>query len=258
MLRAAIVAILVLVLVPLVAAACGGSSKSKAKASPAADGGSAIDAVSAAAKKTAAAGTERLSVAATGTAGGQNLALTGTGAFDSRHRVGTLSVDFSDAGISTAIDAVLSGTDMYLKSPLFALTLPAGKSWLKLDLSKAAAANGLSLDTLLARDPAKTLASLQSLRRATAVGSEIVDGVATTHYRAVTATGSKPGSYDVWIGGDGYVHRLRSRIASGTGATSAAVTLTVDLSDFGTKLKVAVPPASQTVVSNGSLPGLGG
>jgi hypothetical protein len=257
MLRAAMVA--VLVLVPLVAAACAGSSRSKAKApAPATGGASAIDAITAAAKKTAAAGTERLSLDASGTAGGQDLAVTGTGAFDSPHRVGTLDVDFSDAGISTAIDAVLSGTDMYLKSPLFALMLPAGKSWLKLDLSKAAAAKGLSLNTLLSQDPMQTLTSLQSLRGATAVGSEIVDGIATTHYRARTVAGSKPGTYDVWIGGDGYVHRLRSRLASGSGTTSAAVTLTVDLSDFGKKVTVAVPPASQTVVSSGSLPGLGG
>jgi hypothetical protein len=258
MLRAAMVA--VLVLVPLVAAACGGSSKTKekSKASPATGGGSAIDAITAAARKTAAAGTEQLSLDASGTAGGQNLAVTGTGAFDTTHHVGTLDVDFSDAGISTAIDAVLSGTDMYLKSPLFALVLPTGKSWLKLDLSKAAAAKGLSLNTLLAQDPAQTLTSLQSLRSATAVGSEVVDGIATTHYRARADAGSKPGTYDVWIGGDGYVHRLRSRIVSGTGTTSAAVTLTVDLSDFGRKVTVAVPPASQTVVSSGSLPGLGG
>lgn len=256
MLRAAMVA--VLLLVPLVAAACGGSSKSKAKSSPATGGASAIDAVTAAAKKTEAAGTEQLSLDAAGTAGGQHLALTGTGAFDAPHRVGTLDVDFSDAGISTAIDAVLSGADMYLKSPLFALMLPAGKSWLKLDLSKAGAANGLSLNTLLAQDPTQTLTSLQSLRGATAVGSEMVDGIATTHYRARTLAGSKPGTYDVWVGGDGYVHRLRSRLASGTGTTAAAVTLTVDLSGFGKKVTVAVPPASQTVASNGSLPGLGG
>jgi hypothetical protein len=256
MLRAAMVA--VLVLVPLVVAACGGSSRSKAKAPPATGGASAIDAITAAAKKTETAGTERLSVDASGTAGGQDLGVTGTGAFDAPHHVGTLDVDFSDAGISTAIDAVLSGTDMYLKSPLFALMLPAGKSWLKLDLSKAGAAKGLSLNTLLSQDPTQTLTSLQSLRGATAVGSEIVDGVATTHYRARTVAGPKPGTYDVWIGGDGYVHRLRSRLASGTGTTSAAVTLTVDLSDFGKKVTVAVPPASQTVVSNGSLPGLGG
>jgi hypothetical protein len=66
-----------------------------------------------------------------------------------------------------------------------------------------------------------------------------------THYRgrlAVSAT--RPGgTYDVWVGNDGYVHRVRvsSRIAAG-----ATLDATTDLSDFGKNVTVKVPPASQT------------
>jgi len=255
---------LVLLSLPLAAAACGGSSKSKA---PSASGGAAaIGVITSAASKTASAGSEHVALTAGGKASGQQLAVTGSGDFDNANHVGSLHVDFSAAGISASIDAVLSKTDMYLKSSLFAALLPVGKSWLKLDLTKAAAAQGLNLNTLLSQDPTQSLSALQSLTGATKVGTEEVGGVSTTHYRAridvsklpSAARATQPGTYDVWIGGDGYVYRVRTRIATGSGSQKTVVTLTTDLSGFGKKVSVTVPPAAQTVTSNGSLPGLGG
>jgi hypothetical protein len=257
---------LVLLSLPLAAAACGGSAKSKA---PSASGGAAaIGVVENAAKKTALAGSEHLTLDARGSASGQQLAVSGAGDFDNKGHVGSLHVDFSAAGISASIDAVLGGTEMYLKSSLFSVLLPAGKSWLKLDLKKAGAAQGLNLNTLLSQDPTRSLTALQSLKGATKVGTEQVDGVSTTHYRAridlsklAGAPAGSPGSpstYDTWIGGDGYVHRVRTRIATGSGSKKSAVTLTVDLSGFGKPVKVPLPPAAQTLTSTGSIPGLGG
>jgi hypothetical protein len=258
--------VLVLVSLPLAAVACGGSSKPKAPS--ASSGAAAIDVVKSAAKKTALSGGEHVTVDVGGTTSGQQLAVTGAGDFDNKEHVGSLHVDLSAAGISTSIDAVLSDTDMYLKSELFSALLPAGKSWLKLDLKKAGAAQGLNLNSLLPQDPTQSLAALQSLKAATKVGAEQVGGVSTTHYRAridpsklpAAAAGNppSPGTYDTWIGGDGYVHRVRTHIATGSGNTKSVVTLTVDLSDFGKTVKVTVPPAGQTVASSGSLPGLGG
>jgi len=257
---------LVLLSLPLTAAACGGSSKSKAPS--ASSGASAVSVVESAARKTALAGSEHLTLDAAGSASGQQVAVTGAGDFDNKGHVGSLHVDFSAAGISASIDAVLSSTDMYLRSSLFSALLPAGKTWLKLDLAKAGTAQGLSLNTLLSQDPTQLLTALQSLKGATKVGTEQVDGVATTHYRAqvdlsklpAAPAGSSglPSVYDAWVGGDGYVHRVRVRIATGSGGKKSAVTLTADLSGFGESVKVAVPPPAQTLTSTGSLPGLGG
>jgi hypothetical protein len=257
---------LVLLSLLLTAAACGGSSKSKAPS--ASSGAAAIDVVKSAAKKTALAGSEHLTLNVGGSASGQQIVVTGAGDFDNKQHVGSLHVDFSAAGISASIDAVLSSTDMYLKSSLFAALLPAGKSWLKLDLKKAGAAQGLNLNTLLSQDPTQSLTALQSLRGATKVGTEQVDGVSTTHYRAridlsklpaAPAGGSaQPSVYDAWVGSDGYVHRVRAHIVTGSGSQKSVVTLTADLSDFGKSVSVAVPPAAQTLTSTGSLPGLGG
>jgi len=257
---------LVLLSLPLAAAACGGSSKSKAPS--ATSGAAAIEVVKQAAKKTVAAGSEHLTLTVGGAASGQQIAVTGAGDFDNKQHVGSLHVDLSAAGLSAPIDAVLSSTDMYLKSSLFAALLPAGKTWLKLNLAKAGAAQGLSLNTLLSQDPTQSLTALQSLKAATKVGAEQVGGVSTTHYRAridlsklpaVPAGGAAPPStYDTWVGSDGYVHRVRVHIATGSGSKKSVVTLTADLSDFGKSVSVAVPPAAQTLTSTGSLPGLGG
>ena len=65
-------------------------------------------------------------------------------------------------------------------------------------------------------------------------------------------------TYNAWIGGDGYVYRVRTHIVTGSGSTKSVITLTVDLSDFGKTVKVTRPPAVQTLTSTGSLPGWGG
>ena len=262
--RSAIV--LFLVSLPLAAAACGKSSKPKA--SSASSGAAAIDVVKSAAKKTALAGSEHVTVDVGGTTSGQQLTVTGAGDFDNKGHIGSLHIDVAAAGISTTLDAVLSHTDMYLKGPLFAALLPAGKTWMKIDLQQAGAAQGLNLSTILSQDPTQSLATLQSLKGATSVGAETIDGVATTHYRAridlsklpAVAGGASaaPSTYDAWIGGDGYVYRVRSHIATGSGTTKSVITLTVDLSGFGKKVSVSIPPAAQTVASKGGLPGLGG
>ncbi len=257
---------LVLLSLPLAAAACGGSSKPKAPT--ASSGAAAIDVVRSAAKKSALAGSEHLILTVGGTASGQQLSVTGTGDFDNKGHIGSLHLAVAAAGISTSIDAVLSQTDMYLKSPLFAALLPAGKTWMKLDLKQAGATSGLNLNAILSQDPTQSLAALQSLKSATSLGTETVDGVSTTHYRAridlsklpaaAGASSSTPSTYDAWVGGDGYVYRVRSHIVTGSGSTKSAVTLTVDLSGYGKPVTIAVPPAAQTAATKGSLPGLGG
>lgn len=256
-----------LLALPLGAAACGGGSKSPA--SSATSSVSAISAIKAAARKTSLAGSEHMTLNVAGATSGEKLAVKGQGDFDNTQHIGSLHMNFSVSTINSTIDVVLSHNDMYLKSPLFAVVLPTGKTWLKLDLAKEAKSQGLSLNTLLSQDPTKTLSSLQSLRAANVVGTEQVDGVSTTHYRATidpsklpgaSAAGvSQPGVYNVWVGDDGYVHRMRDRVVTGTGAKKAIVNLTADLSDFGKPVTVTLPPAGQTATTNGSsIPGLGG
>jgi hypothetical protein len=249
-------AVLLLLVLPLGAAACGGGKKSATTTAS-----TPMEAVQAAAEKTAKTGSMHLGLTAA-TVGATKIAVAGAGGFDTTKHEGNLHVHFSTSGISSTLDAVLSGTDLYISSPLFSLMLPAGKSWIKVDLSKGAKVGGVDLGSLLSQDPSQALDALQNLSNVTEVGKVQLGSVSTTHYKATikktsgTTTGG--GVYDVWVGDDGYIYRVRTTIAGTSGSTSGAVAATSNLSAFGQPVTVTVPPASQTVDSNGSIPGLGG
>ena len=142
-----------------------------------------MDAVTAAAKKTADAGSMKLGLTAAAT-GGTKVAVAGAGGFDTSKHEGQLHLHFSTSGISSTMDVVLSGNKVYLRSPLFSLLLPTGKTWIELDLSKGATAGGIDLGSLLSQDPTEALDALQSLSTVTEVGTVQLGGVSTTHYKA--------------------------------------------------------------------------
>jgi LppX_LprAFG lipoprotein len=247
--------------VPLAAAACGGSKT--ASTSTASATGDPLVAVKDAAHKTEQAGSEHMKVAGRAAASGQTVTFTGSGDFDSKARQGTMHVDFSAGGLNGGVDAISDGTVVYAKSDLLAIALPVGKTWLKIDLAKAPASKGVGISTFLSQDPAQALTRLLGLRGVTRVGSAQVDGSATTRYHArvdlskLSGAAATPGTgtYDVWVGDDGYVHRVKAIVASG-GTTS---TVTTDLSDFGEKVSVTVPAVAETFDgTNATIPGLGG
>jgi hypothetical protein len=231
-------ALLVLVL-PL--AACGGGSKGPASSS------SPLDAVKAAAQKTYAAGSEALALTANVQVSGQPAALSGTGSFDTKTALGSMHLNLKAGPIAATADEVLAGTAVYFKSPLLVSGLPGGKTWVKLDLARVHVA-GLDLQSLLAQNPGNQLKQLQALKSATEVGTDQIG----THYKVQAATGTLRG-YDVWVGDDGYIHRVV------VAESSPKVSVTIDLSNFGVKVTAAAPPAAQVYESkNGSIPGLGG
>jgi len=248
--------LLLLLALPLGAAACGGGKKSSTTTSAT----SAADAVKAAAEKTAKAGSLKLTLdvaAATST----KIAVAGAGGFDTKNRAGELHLRFATGGISGTMDVVLSGTDLYIHSPLLSIALPAGKTWIKVDLSKSAKAGGLDLSSILSQDPTQALDALQNAGAVSQVGTLQIGGATWTHYHALVAksgTATGGGTYDVWIGDDGYVHRVRTVVGAAAGSSAGAVRATSTLSGFGEPVTVTVPPASQTVTSSGSIPGLGG
>ena len=235
-------AVLLVGVVPLALVACGGSKRPASSTS-------ALATLEAAAVKTVQAGSEHVSLEASANAGGQKIALSGSGAFDTKNRRGTLHVDLSADTLSAAIDEVLDGTIVYARSPLLNAALPAGKKWLKIDVAKAGKASGFDLSLLAAQDPGQALAFFRGLKSVTTIGQETVGGVSTTHYHAVQAGAA---TYDAWVGDDGYIHRIRVVSTSGT-----KVTATTDLSDFGASVHVTVPSAAESFVTN-SVPGLGG
>jgi hypothetical protein len=255
--------LLVLLVLPL--AACGGGGKSTATVSNLTP----IAYVKSAAAKTAQAPSEHATLRGSVDAAGQAVILSGAGDFDNTHHQGSMHLDFSVAGLSGTLDEVLDGTTIYMNSPLFSASLPQGKTWLKLDLQKAAASKGIDFSALLSQNPAQSLAQLQSSGSVTKVGDETIDGVSTTHYRGKidpskkikALANAKYAPYDVWIGkDDGYVHRIvLSYSLSVPGGKREAIGLTMGFSDYGKDVSVTVPPAADAYdATNKAIQGLGG
>jgi hypothetical protein len=243
---------LVLLTLPLALAACGGGSSSKSQSGTSA---TPLAFVQVAAKKTAGAASEHLDMVVTATVQGQKVKVTGNGDFDNTKHVGSLVAHAAVQGIDLEIDEVLSGSLLYMKSPFFAAMLPKGKTWLKLDLAKAAKTKGIDFDSLVSQDPSRNFKELQASGDAVKVGDETIDGAQTTHYRGHVdiskipqgkkiqrTTGVKYGPYDVWIGkDDGLVHRLQTSYSYDVGGERQTAALTMNFSDFGKDVNVQVP-----------------
>jgi uncharacterized protein YdeI (BOF family) len=257
--------VLVLLVLPLTLAACGGGSKSASEPTL-----SPVAYVKSAAAKTGQAKSEHMALKGSVTVSGQLVTLSGSGDFDNTNRVGSVKIDFNAGGLSGTIDEVISGTMVYMRSPLFSDALPQGKTWISIDLAKAAARQGIDFSSLGAQDPTQTLAQLRGLGNVTEVGTE----GELTHYRGRIDVAKLPqgakvqaltnatyGPYDVWIGkDDGYVHRVKLSFATGAaGAARQRIATTIDFSDFGKDVSVSAPSDAETFdATNKNIPGLGG
>lgn len=156
------------------------------------------------------------------------------------------------------------GTTLYEKLPPSAATrkLTGGKAWIKVDTTRIPHASGSMSNE--APDASAQLGYLAHPQRVTRVGSESVDGVATTHYRVsvsprVLATSgmdaTRPIPVDVWVDAQHHVRqeKLSATMTAAKSTTSAkgspqgpvSVTMTLHLRDFGTPVHVSAPPSGQ-------------
>ena len=210
----------------------------------------------------------RMSVT-TSVPGGPKTTLTGTGA--QKGRSVSLAMRTITAGQAVTIDAVLlderGSYVMYMRSPGFQAQLPAGKRWIRVDLSKQAAGLGIDFSSLVSTS--QTLAPLEhGLVSTTRVGRESVAGKPTTHYRALVdvqraakavpaygkqvaalqkATGMRLGrtTQDVWVGADGRIRQMRTTsptVVQGVRATSAQ---TITFLAYDVPVSIGAPPRGQ-------------
>jgi hypothetical protein len=252
-------ALVVLAAAPLLLAACGGgSSSSRVSLTPTAY-------VLQAAKKSAQATSEHVEMAASMTALGQSVTMTGDGDFDSMKHVGSMTVHVGLQGIDMQIDEVQDGTTIYMKSPLLGAALPQGKTWVKIDLEQVGKSKGFDFSQLMGQDPSQSFSQLEASGRVTKIGDETIDGAETTHYRGHIDTAKLPpafahlaakyGAYDVWVGkDDGYVRRLQTSYT----VAKQSVSMTMNFSDFGKDVSVEVPPASETADGSTGIDSIGG
>jgi hypothetical protein len=256
-------------LLVLAASACGGSGSTGTDGTPSS---AAPQAVSNAGQKSSDAGSARVSFTAdfTGSASGT---MTGEGEFSNRE--GHLTLQMSDLGGgafgSGQAELVFSDLVYYMKLPEGAgLPVPPGKEWFKIDLKQLGQTQGLNLEQLTQlsqSDPSQALDFLQGASDDFhEVGTEEVRGEPTTHYAgtidlnkvAENAPADLAEQYkklaelvpsssvpmEVWIGDEGYVHRLRfeQKLAAGS-----SMTMEEELYDWGTDINVTVPSEDQVV-----------
>ena len=236
---------------------CGGSG-----------GGSAAkptNAIEAAALKTSQAGSVRTDFTISSPGG---VAGTGSGVFNGgKDRSGQLTMNITADGRQVAVDTVIVGNTIYVRSPLISQRLPGGKQWVKVDLQQAAKAANVDLGTLLSSNPspAGALAYLQGSSAIKKLGSERVGGVPTTHYRvvvdlqqaadrassadrraleqAIKAVGTTTLPVEVWVDSQGYVRKIEYQ----SGASGQSADVTMEMHDFGSPVPIRAPATNDVV-----------
>jgi len=199
-------------------------------------------------------------------ADGQNVSLSGSGAFDTASKRMQMSVNA--AGVS--IDELLDATTLYIKIPGGEATF--GTPWASVDLKaiSPAAASSLSGGSSGGTDPSQMLALLKATGTVTQAGSEDVRGVSSTHYHVIVdldralakqppatraslqkfiktyeqSAGSHTLPMDVFVA-SGRVTRLSFAMDVCTAAGKATTAISMDLYDYGPQNVADPPPADQ-------------
>lgn len=179
----------------------------------------------------------------------QSLSSEATGVFDFQRQRGTVTASFSGeaAGFleNDSSRYVFASAVTYWRPPpgTEQVSLPPGKSWLRFDtkgLSAAEPSVGSPLEVLrLLR------AAMDDVFRS---GAEPVRGVDTTHY--VTTIDVTPNGIpiDVWIDEKGLIRKQRyGRQYESPSGAHIDMTMTMDLYDFGSSVRLKVPHAGEVV-----------
>jgi hypothetical protein len=251
---------------------CGGDDEPKAEKAAAASsesGGAGAQEqgttqVLAAYGTTAEAGTARMTISMKLSAQGESFTTSGKGALDFEEGDSRMTVTVEGKSIEQrVVDQVL-----YQKIP--GQKVQEGKTWMKIDLEKAAQSQGM--DGRQIGDPAQTAAYAKAItdKDVTKIGEEKTGGVDTTHYKVSVDVAELPNGdrmrrqvgpelpMHIWLDGDGRLRRQRldmavttSQASAGTKPDSSAspqqikMTMVTNYSGFGTEVGAQAPPAGQ-------------
>jgi hypothetical protein len=225
------------------------------------------------------------------------ITMSGDGFFNYKAHEGSLTLTMTGipaeaaAGIGgegLQMQELLHSTTVYVGSSLFAGKLPGGAHWIKIDVARAGQAIGLSPQQLLGgqSNPAQILDYLRaSSGGVTRVGTDLVRGVRTTHYRgaidlakiADIAPASQRAQLqaalgkliaqlkvsalpvDVWVDGKGLVRRISLSLSLPVNGQTVSAQIFIELFDFGPTPTVAVPaPGDVYDATQAALGGLSG
>jgi hypothetical protein len=244
--RHALASLVVVVAAAVGASGCGGALQ--------------LDPVARAANVTAKEPTMHMTLTATVTTQGHAVELSGSGDFDNAAHVGALSIRFSAGETTGSMNEVIKDTTIYLSSSLFANQLPAGKSWVRLDLEKAGKTLGIDVANALSQTPSSAFEQLKGQGDVQKVGQETIDGVRTTRYLAYVDESKVPQKLkdlhptyepsEIWVDRAGRLRRLETALSVDAAPASAARAETrtrMDFSRFGAPVNIGVPSDDQSV-----------
>jgi hypothetical protein len=243
--------------------------------------------VQASANATKDAGTAKVSVTAKSTSGPLASGITVDGGFDFDSRRASMQVDTSKFGLPggkiEAIADYSSGLVMYMKFPTEVATELGNKPWVKMDVGALLKQAGLNVDLGAltqgqSADPTSGLGLLRGADNVVVVGTEVVRGTETTHYRLDVnldkAVAEAPSDVrdalakfvniytvhtlpvEAWLDAEGRVRRYQQTIDPATirlpaGVSSrdnpftGPITTTYEMYDFGSDVNVKIPPPDQ-------------
>jgi len=253
---------------------------------PVTAGGDASRALLDAMETTLAAGSVHMDFTMAMAAGGQSFDFGGTADVDYESGRQQMTMEFpslAPGAPAGEMEMILDGVVMYMRAPFLTQMLGAGASWIKMDLSDLGSEFGNVSGLTGQSDPSQSLGYLAGVLDAGEIGPDDVAGVPATHYRTTvdlekaarevphdaraalelsleqfrTQFGTTSFPVDVWVGEEGYVLRQRMRFdmpESTTVPGGAAMLMVVDFSDFGAKVDIR-PPNASDVTDFGDLSG---
>jgi hypothetical protein len=216
----------------------------------------------------------------------QPIVATGGGTFDARDHAAQFNLNMAipamlgGSGGSFNMAMIMRDGAMYIRMPsMLSSKLPGGRPWMKIEISKMAKSMGMpGLSSMLngagMTDPSQFLQYLRGESgNVTKVGTDTVDGVSTTHYRATVdmakaikrLSGNDSAAaqrleqtmmndlhthvlpMDVWIDSNHLVRRIALHMSFTVPTTtqSLAMSMQFDIPEYGPQSEPQAPPAGQ-------------
>ncbi len=192
----------------------------------------------------------------------------------------------SGADLGT-VDLIQDGQTLFMRSPAFSDIAQGSTQWIKIDFAKLnPSLADISTLSSSRSDPTQALEYLRGMGAVEKIGTDRIDGTATTHYRGTVdlnkavanaptssratlrslanqfeqLSGSASFPEDVWIDSEQRVRRMEFALRlSDPKAGTLRMLMRMDLSDFGVDVDVEPPPADQVtdiseLAGNGTSP----
>lgn len=206
-------------------------------------------------------------------AAGRSFAVSGEGDFSDdppQARVTYLYEGLPGFGRDLTMEMILDGSTMYMRTPLLRRSMGITTPWVSMNLDELVP--GFSELAALSQgqnDPTASLTYLQGITDAEEVGSEVVAGIETTHYRgsldmgrayrnlpadteaaleqaiaqAKRVFGDEPMPVDVWIDDEGLLRRMSFTLrADGLAKRAFGLEMSIEIPEYGVDVDLSIPP----------------